>query len=75
MAVFVVSFLIFTAASLLLLLGQRARGRQLPVGCTPESGQCCQTRDFGKCIEPSSAIRGRLQEEGVRQWAAPSKRS
>jgi hypothetical protein len=75
MAVFVVSFLIFTAAALLLLLGQRARGGQLPVGCTPESGDCCKARGFGKCIEPSGGSYGSLRKEGVRQWPAPSERS
>lgn len=41
MEIFVVSFLIFATVTLLLLLGQRLGGRQLPVGCTPETGECC----------------------------------
>ena len=53
MATFVVSFLVFAGAGLLLVLGQRAGGGQLPVGCRPESGECCRSPGFGKCIEPS----------------------
>jgi hypothetical protein len=71
-AIFVVSFLVFTAAALLLVLSQRARGGQLPVGCTPASGECCRVRHFGNCIEPDGGSRGSFDEEGVRHWSPPA---
>jgi hypothetical protein len=43
MEIFLASFLIFAAVALLLSFFQRARGRPLAVGCTPENGVCCKT--------------------------------
>ena len=73
MAIFLVSFLIFSAAALLLWLSQRVRGERLPVGCTPETGECCM--GFGNCIEPTDSDRGNFEEKGVRHWSVPTERS
>jgi hypothetical protein len=57
MEIFLVSFLVFAAVAVGLLLSQRVRGRQLPVGCTPDN--CCRTTTsagFGNSI--GSAERG-----------------
>ena len=75
MEIFLVSFLVFVCAALLLTLGQWARGEQLPVGCTPDAGQCCRSPDFGKCIEPEGSDRGSFSNEDVRQWTAATERS
>ena len=75
MEIFLVSFLVFACAALLLTLGQWARGEQLPVGCTPESGECCRLSDFGKCVEPDGSDRGTFKDQGVRQWTSATEGS
>ena len=68
MEIFLVSFLIFTGAVGILLLCQWARGSDLPVGCTPQSGGCCRDKDFGNCIERAEPGRGNVKGKGVEQW-------
>lgn len=70
MEIFLVSFLIFACVAMLLVLSQRARGSELPVGCTPESGTCCRARDFGNCIGPTTPERG-----SVKQWPVSKEQS
>ena len=70
MEVFLVSFLTFVGVATLLVLCQRARGGQLPVGCTPESGTCCRARGFGNCIGPTEPGRG-----SVKQWPVSKEQS
>ena len=61
MEIFLVSFLVFAGVALMLVLSQRVRGSQLPVGCRPESGECCGAADFGNCLGPSRADRGSVE--------------
>lgn len=77
MEIFLVSFLVFSSVALLLVLSQRARGGELPVGCTPESGTCClqqacclqkarcEQRGFGNCIEPAAPESGSVKQQSV----------
>lgn len=48
METFIVSFLIFSASVLLLLLGQWLRRAPMPTGCTPDNGECCRIRPTGR---------------------------
>jgi len=70
MEIFLVSFLIFTCVAMLLVLSQRARGGELPVGCTPESGTCCRARALGNCIGPATPECG-----SVKRWPVSTEQS
>ncbi len=58
MGIFIVSFLVFAAVAGLLVLCQTLGRRSLPVGCRPESGDCCA---FGNSKGPGVSRNGRVK--------------
>ena len=47
MEMLIVSFIIVTASMLTLAAAQAVRKAPLPVGCTPENGECCRRQKSG----------------------------
>ena len=57
MEIFIVSFLLFLSSIGALAVAQWVRKAPLPVGCTPDNGECCQATggDCHRAAEDSAA--------------------
>ena len=57
MEIFIVTLILFLASISALIVAQWVRKAPLPVGCTPENGECCQTKggDCHRLVENRTA--------------------